>query len=131
MYLFSIAIDTSGVLYVPASDEVWKIGFRMASGRLPASTRGQSYSQQLATTGRTSGGKLAWKMNSIAGVNAPLPTGMKLSKSGVLSGKPSRKLLPGNYSVDVQVSQTVVTRVKKKTTTTVLTVRARMPFIVN
>jgi hypothetical protein len=31
----------------------------------------------------------------------------------------------------VQVSQTVVTRVKKKTTTTVLTVRARMPFIVN
>ena len=131
VYLFSIAIDTSGVLYVPASDEVWKIGFRMASGRLPASTRGQSYSEQLFTTGRTSGGKLAWKTNSIVGVNAPLPTGMKLSKSGVLSGKPSRKLLPGNYSVDVQVSQTVVTRVKKKTTTTVLTVRARMPFIVN
>ena len=130
-FLLSIAIDTSGVLYVPAKDEVWKIGFRMASGLLPASTRGQSYSEQLFTTGRTSGGKLAWKTNSIVGVNAPLPTGMKLSKSGVLSGKPSRKLLPGNYSVDVQVSQTVVTRVKKKTTTTVLTVRARMPIIVN
>jgi hypothetical protein len=33
-----------------------------------------------------------------------LPKGLKLSKTGVISGTPSTKLIPGSYSVTVKVT---------------------------
>jgi hypothetical protein len=47
---------------------------------------------------------------------AALPKGLKLSKTGVLSGVPSpKKLTPGSYPVPVQVSDS-----KKRTATATL-----------
>jgi hypothetical protein len=68
----------------------------------------------LTTTGSTPGATLKWKKVS-------LPKGLKLSKTGVLSGTPSTKLLAGTTSVKVQVTETVTTlngkhKVKTKTT---------------
>lgn len=66
----------------------------------------------LSVGGETVGATLKWK-------KVALPKGLKLSSSGVLSGTPSKKLAAGSASVEVQVTETVVTingRKKVKTT---------------
>ena len=70
------------------------IGFSVTSSLNPAS-RGQMYGEQLAAAG----GLTPYKWKKLA----PLPKGLKLSSTGLLSGIPSTKLQPGNYSISIQV----------------------------
>lgn len=64
-------------------------------GNLREATRGTSCSFQLLADGGTA--PYTWKKVG------KLPKGLKLSKSGLLSGTPGKKLLPGNYFPEVQV----------------------------
>jgi hypothetical protein len=66
------------------------------SAELPGQLRGNPYSDQLETAGGVA--PYRWKKTSI------LPKGMKLSRSGLLSGTPSTKLAPGPYSFSVKVT---------------------------
>jgi hypothetical protein len=64
---------------------------------LPAGTVGGAYSFQLTASGGIP--PLSWKKT------AALPTGLKLSKTGLLSGTVSaKKVSPGTYPISVQVS---------------------------
>jgi hypothetical protein len=78
---------------------------RIETATLPGATRGLPYETQLVVSGGSEPYK--WKKTS-------LPKGLKLSKTGVLSGKPSTKLSPGDYQVGVSVSDSS----KPKLTTT-------------
>ena len=77
---------------------------------LPAATRGQPYSTQLAAASGTSPYK--WKKVG------KLPKGLKLSKTGLIHGTPSSKLAPGSYPVGVKVTDS-----KKGTATATLMLR--------
>ena len=66
------------------------------SSPLPGLTQGVAYSQQLTATGGI--GKLSWKKT------APLPKGIKLSKSGRLSATAGAKVATGTYTIAVQVT---------------------------
>lgn len=78
---------------------------------LPEATRGVAYSTQLEASGGVTPYK--WKKT------AALPKGLKLSKTGVLSGTPSTKLLPGAYPIAVKVTDDG--KQAKQTATTTLT----------
>ena len=96
-------------------------GFAITTSSLPSATPGVSYG---AVTLQTAGAgtstspyttTLKWK-------KVTLPTGLRLSSAGVLSGTPSSKLVGGSSSITVQATETVTTlngRRKVKTTTTV------------
>jgi hypothetical protein len=66
---------------------------------------------------------LKWKKLS-------LPKGLKLSKTGVLSGTPSTKLTAGPSSVKVKVTETVTTLNGKKKVKTKTTVQATIPLTI-
>jgi trimeric autotransporter adhesin len=68
----------------------------VATTSLPEATRGTGYGAQLVA--RCGIPPYKWKK---AGA---LPAGLKVSKTGVLSGVPSTKLAPGSYSVRVGVT---------------------------
>ena len=89
-------------------------GLHVTSGALPAATRGTSYSYQL----EASGGKAPYKWAKAG----PLPKGLKLGKTGVLSGSPKSKLAPGNYPVNVKVKDAAK---PKATASETLTLRIR------
>ena len=63
---------------------------------LPPATGGMPYTTQL----EASGGHPPYKWKK----TAKLPKGLKLSKTGVLSGTPSTKLAPGEYPIGVSVN---------------------------
>jgi large repetitive protein len=63
---------------------------------LPSATIGTPYSQQLTATGGNA--PLKWSKSG------SLPKGLKLSKSGLLSGTPSSKAIPGTYSFSIKVT---------------------------
>ena len=92
------ALDEDGVANGKVVDPVVPVstGLQVRSGILPSVARGQAYSVQLNATGGT--GPYKWKK---AG---KLPKGLKLSKTGLLSGTPSAKLAPGTYPLGVKVS---------------------------
>ena len=71
-------------------------GLQITTTSLPAGTVGGSYSKQLTATGGNA--PLKWQKT------AKLPKGLKLSKSGLLSGTVSTKVAPGTYTVSVKVS---------------------------
>jgi len=129
----TVAVDTAGNMYVSAQGQILKFGFRINSG-LPAATHAKRYEPVTlvvaGVTPSTAGGptKVAWAVAS--GVNSPLPRGMKLSPQGVLSGTPSSTLTAGNYQVNVQVTQTVNTRVDGKMNTSTSTVRSSLPILI-
>ena len=56
---------------------------------------------------------------------------MKLSSLGILSGTPSSKYLPGTYAVNVQVTQTVITKVGRTRSTSTWTIQASLPLVIN
>jgi hypothetical protein len=63
---------------------------------LPVATRGHAYEAQLSAFG----GKEPDKWKKLG----KLPKGLKLSKTGLLSGTPSVKLTAGEYTIEVSVS---------------------------
>ncbi|MCW3018492.1 MAG: Ig family protein, partial [Solirubrobacterales bacterium] len=71
-------------------------GLLIETESLPDATRGAAYSVQLVAANGVAPYK--WKKT------AALPKGLKLSKSGLLSGTPKTKLAPGSYSVKVLVT---------------------------
>jgi hypothetical protein len=99
-------------------------GFQISTASLPNATPGQAYGPvTLTTTGSTPGATLKWKKVS-------LPRGLKLSKTGVLSGTPSTKLRAGTTSVKVQVTETVTTLNGKHKIKTKTTVQATIPLTI-
>jgi IPT/TIG domain/Regulator of chromosome condensation (RCC1) repeat len=71
------------------------LGFHVEINTLPTAKRSAPYTAQLEAYGGAPSYK--WKKT------AKLPQGLKLSKTGVLSGTPSKKATPGSYAVAVQV----------------------------
>ena len=55
---------------------------------------------------------------------------MTLSPSGVLSGTPSKRLVPGTYYVNVQVTQFVVTRGDREPSWSAWTISASLPILI-
>jgi hypothetical protein len=89
------------------------VAMQVATTALPAATPGSSYAQTLAVLGGQ--GPYKWKSLSV------LPEGLKLSSTGVLSGTPNRKLAPGSYSIEVQVTDSTPVHHLVATTTLNLT----------
>ena len=130
------------------NNRIVKLSFGIADTTLPDATHGVAYAPvQLQTvlpgtstipyTTTLKWGKGTLPPPNTTGTGVPTPTtalpkGMKLSKDGVLSGTPSKKLLPGTYDVIVAVTETVSTvnaaghQVKTKTT-----VNATIPITIN
>ena len=145
-----VAVDSSGHVFVADSgnNRIVKLSFGIADTTLPDATHGVAYAPvQLQTvlpgtstipyTTTLKWGKGTLPPPNTTGTGVPTPTtalpkGMKLSSTGVLSGTPSKKLLPGTYDVIVAVTETVSTvnaaghQVKTKTT-----VNATIPVTIN
>jgi hypothetical protein len=66
----------------------------ISTASLPNATQGVAYSSTLASTGGT--GTKVWSL-----ISGPLPAGMTLSSTGVLSGKPTAA---GTYPVTIGIS---------------------------
>jgi hypothetical protein len=81
---------------------------------LPEAKRGTPYAFEL----KASGGIPPYKWKKVGA----LPKGLKLSKTGVISGTPSTKLAPGVYSVGVKVSDSKKKGKDSATATLMLTV---------
>ena len=73
------------------------VKFAVTTTSLPAATEGTPYSQQLSAVGGTAPYK--WKA-----VAASLPSGLTLSKTGLLSGTIPATVTPGNYTINVTVT---------------------------
>jgi hypothetical protein len=103
--------------------------FYIATTSLLSATPGTAYSPvtlQAANLGVSTSPyvtTLKWKKLS-------LPKGLKLSKTGVLSGTPSTKLTAGPSSVKVKVTETVTTLNGKKKVKTKTTVQATIPLTI-
>ncbi len=82
----------------PAGTQVFTltvVKFAVSTTSLPAVTEGTPYSQQLSVVG----GKAPYKWKAVGS----LPTGLTLSKEGVLSGTVPATVTPGTYTIDVSV----------------------------
>ncbi len=105
------------------------VGFRITTFSLPSATPGIAYGPvtlQVAGEGTSSSPymtTLKWK-------KVRLPKGLKLSKTGVLSGTPSKKLTAGTSSIKVSVTETVTTLNGKKKVKTKTTVQATIPMTI-
>jgi hypothetical protein len=76
------------------------LGFQVSTLKLPAGTRGGAYSAQLAALGGTT--PLRWKANTA------LPSGLKLSSSGVVSGTVPTTVAAGTHTFKVGVSDSTL-----------------------
>ncbi len=105
-------------------------GFLVTTASLPNATPGTAYGPVTLTTQEAGVSAspytttLKWKKVG------HLPKGLKLSKTGVLSGTPSTKLKAGMSSVKVSVTETVTTRNGKKKVKTKTTVQATIPLTI-
>ena len=76
------------------------LGFDVSTLKLPAGTRGVAYSAQLAALGGTA--PLTWK------AIIALPSGLKLSSSGLVSGTVPTTVKAGAYTFKVRVSDSAL-----------------------
>jgi YVTN family beta-propeller protein len=76
------------------------LGFHISTLTLPAGTRGVAYSAHLAALGGTA--PLAWKATTA------LPSGLKLSSSGLVSGTVPKTEPAGTYTFKVRVSDSTL-----------------------
>ncbi len=84
---------------------------QITTAALGAATRGSAYNQQLAATGGT--GSYNWIVTSSPG---PLPSGLSLSSSGMISGTPT---VNGGFSFTVQVTDSAQAAAQKLLSLTV------------
>jgi hypothetical protein len=114
------------ITYDPVADVC---PFGITSTSLPAATPGTAYSPAtLQTVGE--GTSTSPYVTTLKWKKVSLPKGLKLSKTGVLSGTPSTKLKAGTSSVKVQVTETVTTRNGKKKVKTKTTASATIPLTI-
>ena len=95
-------------------------GFTLTSSSLPNATRGSSYGP-VPLTEAGAGLSVSPNVTTVIWGKVTLPTGLKVSPTGVLSGTPSTKLAAGPTSVTVKVTETVTTlngshKIRTKTT---------------
>ena len=103
--------------------------FAISTSSLPPATRGAAYGPatleainiEFSTIPYTT--TLKWRKIS-------LPSGLKLSSTGVLSGIPSIKLAAGLSSVTIQVTEKVTTLKGNKKVKTTTTVQATIPLTI-
>jgi hypothetical protein len=103
--------------------------FRIATTTLPSATSGTTYGPVTLTT-QDAGVSTSPYVTSLNWKKVSLPKGLKLSKTGVLSGTPGKKLNAGHSSVKVKVTETVTTRNGKKKVKTKTTVQATVPLTI-
>jgi hypothetical protein len=105
------------------------VAFHITTSSLPSATPGVAYGPvtlQEAGAGTSDSPyvtTIKWK-------KVTLPKGLKLSKAGVLSGTPNKKLAAGPSSVTVQVTEKVTTLNGKKKVKTETTVQATIPLTI-
>jgi hypothetical protein len=87
--------------------------FQVTTTTLPDATVGTAYSEQLAASGGVTPYK--WKATG-------LPTGLTLSKTGLLSGTVDASVTPGNYPIQLKVTDAKTPTKDTITTTVTLTV---------
>lgn len=90
------AKDTDGQTTTVTHTYTLVIGLHVVTSSLPPATPGHPYSTQIEAAGGTEPYKWA-KVGK-------LPKGLKLGKTGLLSGTPSVKLTPGEYPAEVKVT---------------------------
>jgi hypothetical protein len=104
-------------------------GFRVATLSLPSVAPGNAITPvSLAATGL--GVSDSPYTTTVKWIGAELPSGLKLSAGGVLSGTPNSKLLAGSYSVVAQASETVTTLNGNKKVKTISTVQSTIPLTI-
>ena len=97
-----------------------RAGFAITTSSLPSATPGTPYvpvSLQESGAGTSATGSTT----TFTWTKVTLPKGLTLSSAGVPSGTPSKRLVAGQSSITVKVTETVITmngRKKLKTTTT-------------
>jgi hypothetical protein len=104
-------------------------GFQITTTSLPNATPGAKYGPVTLTTQNVAVSTSPY-VTSLKWKKVSLPKGLKLSKTGVLSGTPGKKLTGGLSSVKVQVTETVTTRHGKKKVKTKTTVQATIPLTI-
>jgi hypothetical protein len=88
--------DTTAGSGSTSASECFPKPLEVETTTLPGAKRGTSYTAEL----KASGGVPPYKWKKLGA----LPQGLKLSKTGVISGTPSAKLTPGSYPIHVQVT---------------------------
>ena len=106
-----------------AAQDIAVHGFSITTSSLPAATRNVAYTPftlSLAAVGVSAPGYTT----TVKWTKVTLPKGFVLSATGVLSGTPNKKLIPGSNPVTVKATETVTTMngKKKVKTVTVVTV---------
>jgi len=111
-------------------------GLTITTSTLPVAVRGSAYGPvtlQVSGIGASASGyttNVAWGKGAVAAPATALPKGLKLSKSGVLSGTPSTKLAASSSAVTVKVTEKVTTLTGTKKTVTTTTVIATIPITI-
>ncbi|MGA2520154.1 MAG: choice-of-anchor Q domain-containing protein [Acidimicrobiales bacterium] len=103
--------------------------FRIAIASLPDASPATAYGPVTLTT-QDAGVSTSPSVTSLKWKKVSLPKGLKLSKTGVLSGTPSKRLTAGTSSVKVSVTETVSTRSGTKKVKTKTTVQATIPLTI-
>lgn len=125
VFTASVLVGIAG----PASPATAVAPFDIATTSLPNATPGTPYSAVNLQAGNVGVSvspyvtTLKWK--KVAG-----PTGLKVSKGGVLSGTPRKKLAAGTSSITVKVTERVTTLNGKKKVRTKTTAEATIPLTI-
>jgi hypothetical protein len=104
-------------------------GFAIGTTSLPSATRGAVYGPITLTADNvdpsTSPFVTALKWHKVS-----LPKGLKLSSTGVLSGSPKTKLIPGQSSVTITLTEKVTTFNGTQKVKAMKTVQATIPLTI-
>ncbi|MGA3149139.1 MAG: hypothetical protein ABSF33_16940 [Acidimicrobiales bacterium] len=113
----------------PASPAAAVAPFKVATTSLPGATPGTPYA---AVTLRAAnvGVSVSPYVTTLKWKKVYGPTGLKVSKAGVLSGTPRKKLAAGTSSITVKVTERMTTLNGKKKVRTKTTVEATIPLTV-
>jgi hypothetical protein len=110
------------------------VGFAISTTSLPVLTRGKAYGPVALTVvgvGASSAGyttKIKWGEGPPTTSGTPLPKGLTLTTSGVVSGKVGRKFVAGTYQVSVEATEKVILVTNGQVTNTKTKVTAVIPL---
>jgi hypothetical protein len=105
--------SSATVTSAPAGATVNDVGLRITTTSLPTGSKGHAYSATLSAAGGTAPYKWGHKKST------PLPGGLTLSTSGVISGKPTVK---GTFTVTFKVKDSATPTKDKVSGSLVITI---------